>query len=469
MKIIFVPLSLCGYIYSVMSKQSSKYVCQLCGYVSPRWTGKCPNCSEWNTFVEEAPTPLKLVRKSGGIASKLNAVPLNEIDSVSDVRFVTGLAEFDRVLGGGIVTGSVILLGGDPGIGKSTLMMQVALHLKEKVVLYITGEESPKQVKLRAERLGTATNNFQLLAETNLETITDVIERAMPDLVIIDSIQTLFNPNLESAPGSVGQVRESTGMLTRIAKAKNIPIILIGHVTKEGAIAGPRVIEHMVDAVLQFEGEKHYAYRILRGIKNRFGSTNEIGIFEMHDTGLREVLNPSEIFLSERSYGSSGAAIVASLEGTRPILIEVQALVTTSNYGMPQRTSTGFDLRRLQMLLAVLDKRVGINTGTHDVFVNIAGGIRIDEPAADLGIATAIVSSLRDIPVDSQTVAIGEIGLGGEIRTIAHCDKRVQEAAKLGFKTIVVPKTNAKKMKSTKEITIIGVESIQEAIKHLVE
>jgi len=418
--------------------------------------------------VEEATTPVKAARKSGGIASKLNAISLTDVDSIADVRFVTGMAEFDRVLGGGIVTGSVILLGGDPGIGKSTLMMQVALHLKDKVILYVTGEESPQQVKLRAERLGKATNNIQLLAETNLESITDVIEQALPDLVIVDSIQTLYNPNLESAPGSVGQVRESTGMLTRIAKKKNIPIILIGHVTKEGAIAGPRVIEHMVDAVLQFEGEKHYAYRILRGIKNRFGSTNEIGIFEMHDTGLREVLNPSEIFLSERTYGASGATIVATLEGTRPLLIEVQALVSTSNYGMPQRTSTGFDLRRLQMLLAVLDKRVGINTGAHDVFVNVAGGIRIDEPAADLGIAASIVSSLRDIPVDSQTVAIGEIGLGGEIRTIAHCDKRVQESAKLGFKNIVIPNTNAKKMKSTKDITIIGVETIQEAIKHLV-
>lgn len=452
-----------------MAKATTKYVCQSCGYVSARWTGKCPNCNEWNTFVEEAPIPLKVVRKSGGVASKLDAVPFDQVDSIEDVRFLTGLAEFDRVLGGGIVAGSVILLGGDPGIGKSTLMMQVALHLKEKVILYVTGEESPKQVKLRAQRLGKPTDAVQLLAETNLETIADVIDRSTPDLVIVDSIQTLYNPNLESAPGSVGQVRESTALLTRIAKTKQVPMILIGHVTKEGSIAGPRVIEHMVDAVLQFEGERHYSYRILRGIKNRFGSTNEIGIFEMHDTGLREVLNPSEIFLSERTYGASGAAVVASLEGTRPILIEVQALVSTSNYGMPQRTSTGLDLRRLQMLLAVLDKRVGINTGAHDVFVNVAGGIRIDEPAADLGIAAAIVSSLRDIPVDSQTVAVGEIGLGGEIRTIAHCDKRIQESAKLGFKTIIVPKANARKMKNAADITIIGVETIQEAIKHLVE
>ena len=452
-----------------MAKTTSKYVCQSCGYVSPRWIGKCPNCDEWNTFVEEAPSPLKLVRKSGGVASKLKAIPLKDVDAITDLRFSSGVSEVDRVLGGGIVAGSVILLGGDPGIGKSTLMMQVALHLKDKVVLYVTGEESPKQVKLRAERLGKPTDNIQLFAETNLELIIDVIESAAPDLVSVDSIQTLFNPNLESAPGSVGQVRESTGMLTRIAKTKNIPIILIGHVTKEGVIAGPRVIEHMVDAVLQFEGEKHYAYRILRGIKNRFGSTNEIGIFKMHDTGLREVMNPSEVFLSERTYGASGATIVASMEGTRPILIEVQALVSTSNYGMPQRTSTGFDLRRLQMLLAVLEKRVGITTGSHDVFVNVAGGIRIDEPAADLGFASSIVSSLRDVPVDSQTVAIGEIGLGGEIRTIAYCDKRVQEAAKLGFKKIVIPQSNAKKMKSSNGISIVGVETIQEAIKQLLD
>lgn len=451
-----------------MAKSNTKYVCQSCGYVSPRWIGKCPNCNEWHTFVEEAPVPASIALKSGGVSSKLNPIPLSEVDTITDVRFPTGIAEFDRVLGGGIVSGSVILLGGDPGIGKSTLMLQVALHLKKKVILYVTGEESPKQVKLRAERLGNISDTIQLLAETNLEIVADIIERATPDLVIVDSIQTLFHPTLESAPGSVGQVRESTALLTRIAKTKHVPIILIGHVTKEGVIAGPRVIEHMVDTVLQFEGERHYAYRILRGIKNRFGSTNEIGIFEMHDTGLREVLNPSEVFLSERTYGASGATIVASMEGTRPILIEVQALVSPSNYGMPQRTATGFDLRRLSMLLAVLDKRVGINTGAQDVFVNIAGGIRIDEPAADLGVASSIVSSLRDVPVDSHTVAIGEIGLGGEIRTIAHCDKRVQEAAKLGFKTIIVPAPNAKKMKSSNGIAIVGVETIQEAIKELI-
>ncbi|HTR82806.1 MAG TPA: DNA repair protein RadA [Bacteroidota bacterium] len=451
-----------------MAKVLTKYVCQSCGYVSPRWTGKCPNCSEWNTFVEEAPTPAKIARKSGGVASKLEPVSLKDVDGFEDVRFKTGIAEFDRVLGGGIVAGSVILIGGDPGIGKSTLMMQVALQLKGKVVLYITGEESLKQIKLRAERLGTASDSVLLLPETNLELISEVIERGNPDMVIVDSIQTMFRPDLESAPGSVGQVRESTAMLTRIAKAKSIPLILIGHVTKEGILAGPRVIEHMVDTVLQFEGERHYSYRILRAAKNRFGSTNEIGIFEMRDDGMHEVKNPSEVFLSERTYGASGATVVSTLEGSRPILIEVQALVTSTSYGLPQRTATGFDLRRLQMLLAVLEKRVGLTLGSQDVFVNIAGGIRIDEPAADLGVASSIVSSLRDVPVDSQAVAIGEIGLGGEVRTVAHSEKRTQEAAKLGFKKIIVPKNNLKHLRNTNGISIVGVESISQAMKELV-
>jgi DNA repair protein RadA/Sms len=451
-----------------MAKALTKYVCQSCSYVSPRWTGKCPNCSEWNSFVEEAPVPARVARKSGGVISRTAPVALKDVNSIVDVRYPTGIAEFDRVLGGGIVAGSVVLLGGDPGIGKSTLMMQVGLQLSTKTILYITGEESLQQVKLRAERLGKISDSLLLLPETNLELIADVIENGSPDLVIIDSIQTMYRPDLESAPGSVGQVREATSLLTRLAKSKNIPLILIGHVTKDGAIAGPRVIEHMVDTVLQFEGERHYSYRILRAIKNRFGSTNEIGIFEMHEDGMREVSNPSEVFLSERSYGSSGSAIVASMEGTRPILIEVQALVSTTNYGLPQRTATGFDLRRLQMLLAVLEKRVGMQLGTQDVFVNVAGGIRIDEPAVDIGVAAAIASSLRDIPVDSQTVVLGEIGLGGEIRTITHSEKRVQEAVKLGFKKVIVPKNNLKHIKRSGGISVIGVETVQQAIKELI-
>ncbi|MEX1274578.1 MAG: DNA repair protein RadA [Bacteroidota bacterium] len=451
-----------------MSKILTKYVCQSCGYVSPRWVGKCPNCNEWNTFVEEASTPLKASRKPAGAASKIEPVSMEDLESEDAPRVTTNIGEFDRVLGGGLVPGSLILLGGDPGIGKSTLMMQVALQLKEQVVLYITGEESVRQIKLRAERLTAKnTRNILLLAETNLDLILDVIERGTPDLIIVDSIQTMYRPGLESAPGSVSQVRESTALLLRLAKTRGIPIFVIGHVTKEGVIAGPRVIEHMVDTVLQFEGEAHYAYRILRALKNRYGSTNEIGIFEMHETGLREVKNPSEAFLSERRYGTSGSTVVASIEGTRPILIEVQALVTSTSYGVPQRNTTGFDYRRLSLLLAVLEKRVGMHLGNYDVFVNIAGGVKIDEPAVDLGIATSIASSLRDVPVDSSAVAVGEIGLGGEIRTIGNIEKRVQEAAKLGFKRIVIPENNMKGIKPNGDIEVIGVDRIEKAMEAL--
>jgi len=400
--------------------------------------------------------------------SKLDPIPISEVEANEAPRMRIGMDEFDRVLGGGLVAGSLVLLGGDPGIGKSTLMMQMALRLKEQIVFYVTGEESVRQIKLRADRLEAgATKHIQLLAETNLDLILDVIERTEPDLVIIDSIQTMYRPGLESAPGSVSQVRESTALLLRLAKTRGIPIFVIGHVTKEGVIAGPRVIEHMVDTVLQFEGEAHYSYRMLRALKNRFGSTNEIGIFEMHDTGLREVLNPSEVFLAERHYGASGSTVVASIEGSRPILVEVQALVTPTNYGMPQRTTSGVDFRRLALLLAVLDKRAGLNVGQHDVFVNIAGGIKIEEPALDLGIAISIVSSLRDVPVDSSSVAVGEIGLGGEIRTISQIEKRVQEAAKLGFKRIVVPQNNRKALKPTGEIEIIGVDRMEKAVEAL--
>lgn len=393
---------------------------------------------------------------------------MEDIEREDVERIRTNIEEFDRVLGGGLVPGSLILLGGDPGIGKSTLMMQVALQLRDQVILYITGEESVRQIKLRAERLQVKdSTSILLLAETNLDIILDVIERGTPDLIIVDSIQTMYRPGLESAPGSVSQVRESTALLLRLAKTRGIPIFLIGHVTKEGVIAGPRVIEHMVDTVLQFEGEAHYSYRILRALKNRYGSTNEIGIFEMHDTGLREVKNPSEVFLSERQYGTSGSTVVSSIEGSRPILIEVQALVTPTSYGMPQRNTTGFDYRRLSLLLAVLEKRVGMRLGSYDVFVNIAGGVKIDEPAVDLGIATSIASSLRDVPVDSTSVAVGEIGLGGEIRTIGNIEKRVQEAAKLGFKRIVIPQNNLKGIKANGDIEIIGVDKIERAMEAL--
>lgn len=451
-----------------MAKIITKYVCQSCGYVSPRWVGKCPNCSEWNTFVEEAPSPLKLSRKSSGAASRVEPVSLEHIDKDEIQRAHTGITEFDRVLGGGLVGGSLLLIGGDPGIGKSTLMMQVALRMKNQVVLYITGEESLRQIKLRADRLhAKGADHVLLFAETNLDLILDVIERGSPDLVVVDSIQTMYRPGLESAPGSVSQVRESSALLLRLAKTRNIPIFLVGHVTKEGMIAGPKVIEHMVDTVLQFEGEAHHTYRILRALKNRFGSTNEIGVFQMHEEGLREVQNPSELFLSERRYGASGSTVVASIEGTRPILIEVQALVTPTSYGVPQRNTTGFDIRRLSLLLAVLEKRVGLHLGAQDVFVNIAGGVKIDEPAVDLGIAASITSSLRDVPVDSASVAVGEIGLGGEIRTIGNIDKRVQEAAKLGFKRIVVPANNLKGLKVSGDIELVGVDHVEKAMQEL--
>lgn len=444
-------------------KSHTKFVCQSCAYESPRWVGRCPNCEGWNTFVEELSQ--KVPAKKAIVHRNVRAVPFNQIESIEDQRISTRISEFDRVLGGGIVIGSVVLLGGDPGIGKSTMMLQLAAQIKEKVVLYVTGEESEKQIKLRAERLNLKIpDSLLILAETNLNVISDIIERAAPDILIVDSIQTIFRPEFESSAGSVGQVRESTAQLHRIAKSKAISMFLIGHVTKEGVIAGPKVIEHMVDAVLQFEGERHYAFRVLRAIKNRFGSTNEIGIFEMRDSGLMEVKNPSELFLSERSLGTTGSTVVGSIEGTRPLLIEVQALVTPTNYGVPQRNTTGFDIRRLALLLAVLEKRVGVNLGQFDVFVNIVGGIRIDEPAVDLGIALSILSSKRDFPVDSRTVITGEIGLGGEVRMINQIEKRIQESAKLGFKRMILPKNNLKSLQRNSAIELVGIERIEEAV-----
>jgi DNA repair protein RadA/Sms len=451
-----------------MAKIQSKYVCQSCAYESPRWLGKCPNCGEWNSFVEELVKSIALKKGRRG-TSHVSVLPLDRIETEEDQRIPTGIAEFDRVLGGGIVRGSVVLLGGDPGVGKSTLMMQLASSVKSQRVLYVSGEESARQIKLRADRLQMPRDDsFLVLAETDIDQIVIAVEDSQPDVLIVDSIQTIYRPQFESSPGSVGQVRECTALFTRMAKEKSISVFLIGHVTKEGIIAGPKVVEHMADTVLQFEGERQYAYRILRAMKNRFGSTNEIGVFEMREDGLHQVKNPSEVFLSQRLYGASGSTVVASIEGTRPILIEVQALVTATSYGVPQRTTTGFDYRRLNLLLAVLEKRLGILLGQQDVFVNIAGGIRIDEPAVDLGIAVSIISSLRDIPVDSQTVAVGEIGLSGEVRAVHQLDKRVQEAAKLGFQRIIVPKNNLKGTTKTKGIEVIGVEQVDEAVKSLI-
>jgi DNA repair protein RadA/Sms len=451
-----------------MSKIHSKYTCQSCGYESARWVGKCPNCGVWNSFVEELIASKKTSRKSGASAGGRGPISIEDVDVSPEPRTSTHIPELDRVLGGGIVPGSVVLVGGDPGIGKSTLMMQMACAMPEKTVLYITGEESPQQIKLRAERLDVRpSRNLLLLAETNLEVIEALLEKQTPDIFIVDSIQTMLHPSFESAPGTVSQVREAASFFSRIAKSRNIPAFLVGHVTKEGVIAGPKVIEHMVDTVLQFEGERHYAYRVLRAMKNRFGSTNEIGIFEMHDGGLKEVENPSRAFLAERKYGASGSTVVAGMEGTRPLLLEVQALVAPTSYGVPQRTATGFDSRRLQMLLAVLEKRVGLRVGSFDVFVNVAGGVRVDEPAADLGMAAAIVSSLKDIPSDSQAVVVGEVGLGGEIRTVHQVERRAAEASKLGFTRIILPKNNLRSRSLGGSMEIVEVETVEQAIDAL--
>lgn len=394
---------------------------------------------------------------------------ISEIESTNESRTQTHISELDRVLGGGIVGGSVILIGGDPGIGKSTLMLQLAEKIKDKKILYVSGEESASQIKLRADRLNYHLTNFYILSETNLEIIQAVIEKESPDIVIIDSIQTVSRPEIESAPGTVSQLRESTALLMYIAKKFNIALFIVGHITKDGVIAGPKVLEHMVDVVLQFEGERTHSYRILRGIKNRFGSTNEIGIFEMTDLGLKEVLNPSEVFLSQRNYGASGCVISASLEGTRPILIEVQALATSTSYGFPQRTSMGFDYKKLNIIIAVIEKKLGLFMNKSDIFINIAGGIKIDEPAIDLAVAMSIYSSYKDIPVDSETVILGELGLSGEVRTISYIDRRITEAAKLGFKRIIIPKGNLKNL-NTKKYTaeIMGVEKIKDAVERLI-
>lgn len=452
-----------------MAKTVTKYICQNCGYSSLRWLGKCPECDSWNTFAEEIvhSDKHKLKSKSSDLLSaKLtNLSKVADISITNDKRIVSKIDELDRVLGGGIVPGSVVLVGGDPGIGKSTLMMQLSDKIKDNTILYVSGEESQKQIKLRCERLGFAHDEFYILSETSLEIIAAIVDKLKPDIVIIDSIQTIYRNELDSSPGSVTQLRESTAAIIQIAKAKNISFFLIGHITKEGFIAGPKVLEHMVDTVLQFEGERTHAYRVLRAIKNRFGSTNEIGIFEMTGTGLVEVRNPSEVFLSQRSKGISGSTVSASMEGTRPILIEVQALVSSSGYSVPQRTATGFDYKRLAILIAVLEKKIGIHLSKFDVFINIAGGIKIDEPSIDLAAAISICSSFKDTSIDADMLILGEIGLSGEIRGISFAERRIQEAIKLGFKKVLLPKSNLKNFKPSKEIEYIPVESIQDAIR----
>jgi len=443
-----------------MSKLKVKYVCSSCGYESLKWVGKCPECDEWNTFSEE----LVDVKKSSSVlTSILNIVKLDEIVETEEKRIQTNISEFDRVLGGGFMQGSVVLIGGDPGIGKSTLVMQSASSIIGKV-LYVSGEESTTQLNQRAKRLKIRTSNLYVLAVTEIELIESAINKINPDVVIIDSIQTMQRAELDNAPGTVTQIRESANQIMQLAKSKNFVAVLVGHITKEGYIAGPKLLEHMVDAVLQFEGDRNHNYRILRSLKNRFGGTNEIGIFEMHDDGLTEVKNPSEIFLSEHSADSTGSVITATIEGSRPVLLEVQALVTPSNYGNPQRVATGFDYKRLSILLAVLEKRVKLRLSSANVFINIAGGLKIYEPAADLAVCCSIVSSFKDKSCKEGFVAIGEVGLGGEIRSVSQIEKRIQEAEKLGFTSIIIPKTNYKSVKGKYSINVIPVKNIFDAL-----
>ena len=441
------------------------FFCQNCGHEENKWLGQCPMCKEWITFVEENIS----VSKASTVkqAKEAEVVSLNQIETNQEERICTEIKELDRVLGGGIVPGSLILVGGDPGIGKSTLLLQVCQRLCEnkKEVLYISGEESLKQIKLRANRMGNFKDDMYLLCETNLDIIKNVIEKRRPEIVIIDSIQTMYNEEVASAPGSVSQVRESTNVFMQLAKGLGISIFIVGHVTKEGTVAGPRVLEHMVDTVLYFEGDRHASYRILRGVKNRFGSTNEIGVFEMRQNGLVEVENPSEFMLSGKPEHASGSVVACSMEGTRPILLEIQALVCNSNFGMPRRTAAGTDFNRVNLLMAVLEKRAGIHMSNSDAYVNIAGGMKINEPAIDLGIVMALASSYKNQPIDEKTIVFGEVGLSGEVRAVSMPEQRVAEAKKLGFETCIIPEVSKDMVKGIKGIKIVGVKTIHDAIQ----
>ena len=453
-----------------MAKEKVIFYCQSCGTESSKWMGQCPSCKEWNTFVEEAVTVKKGRQASLRQEVKAKVTKLNEIEFSGEERVTTGIAELDRVLGGGIVRGSMILVGGDPGIGKSTLLLQVCKNLADQKqnILYVSGEESLQQIKLRAERIGKFGDTVSLLCETNLDVISEIVRRDPPYAMVIDSIQTMYNENIESAPGSVSQVRESTGSLLRLAKGLGMAVFVIGHVTKEGVVAGPRVLEHMVGTVLYFEGDRHAAYRILRGIKNRFGSTNEIGVFEMRASGLEEVKNPSEFMLGGKPKGASGSVVACSMEGSRPILLEVQALVCRSNFGMPRRTAAGTDFNRVNLLMAVLEKRVGLQMGSCDAYVNIAGGIRMNEPAIDLGIVLALVSSYKNRPIDEKTICFGEVGLSGEVRAVNMAEQRVLEARKLGFTTCILPEAMKEVLSGMDGIRLLGVKSVKDAIDLLI-
>ena len=447
--------------------KKSVFFCQNCGHEENKWLGQCPMCKEWNTFVEEPGSFSKSA--SAKLIKDAEVVALKHVETDQEERIKTKIEELDRVLGGGIVPGSLLLVGGDPGIGKSTLLLQVCQRLCEDKhqVLYISGEESLKQIKLRANRMGEFTEDLLLLCETNLEIVKNVIQKRKPEVVIIDSIQTMYSEEVASAPGSVSQVRESTNVFMQLAKGLGISIFIVGHVTKEGTVAGPRVLEHMVDTVLYFEGDRHASYRILRGVKNRFGSTNEIGVFEMRQNGLVEVENPSEFMLNGKPENASGSVVACSMEGTRPILIEIQALVCSSNFGMPRRTAAGTDYNRVNLLMAVLEKRVGIHLSNYDAYVNIAGGIKMNEPAVDLGIVMAIVSSYKNQPIDEKTIVFGEVGLSGEVRAVNMPEQRVAEAKKLGFTTCIMPEVSREVVKNIKGIKIIGVKTINEALQVL--
>ena len=447
----------------MVKSDKTVFFCKECGYESAKWLGQCPGCREVGTFVEEPTGPRnKIVRRS-----LLNSMPviINEVTANDEERIGTGFSELDRVLGGGVVPGGLILVGGDPGIGKSTLLLQVCRNMSAagKKILYISGEESLKQIKLRANRMGEFSDNLSLLAETSLDAIEAVVVETKPDAVVIDSIQTIFREDISSAPGSVSQVRESTNTLMQMAKGNTIPVFIVGHVTKEGVVAGPRVLEHMVDTVLYFEGDRHAAYRILRGVKNRFGSTNEIGVFEMRENGLQQVLNPSEFMLEGRPTDAPGSVVSCLMEGTRPILVEVQALINHTAFGMPRRTSVGTDYNRVNLLMAVIEKRTGIQMGDYDAYVNVAGGMKINEPAMDLALVMALISSYKNRAVDSGTLVFGEVGLSGEVRAVSQVEQRAMEAKKLGFKRCILPQVSIKSMKKIDGIEIVGVSNIREA------
>lgn len=450
-----------------MAKIKKKYICQQCGYESLRWLGKCPECGEWNSLVEELYDSSSKGKKAGFLSSN-KAMTLDEVSIDEEERLTTGMGELNRVLGGGVVAGSLILIGGDPGIGKSTILLQISSQLASKglKVLYVSGEESLKQIKIRAQRLNSQGNNLFILAETNLPTIENIVNDIGPDILMIDSIQTMHQPEISSAPGSVSQVREVTARLMLISKEKEIATFIVGHVTKQGAIAGPRVLEHMVDTVLYFEGERHHTYRILRAVKNRFGSTNEIGIFEMGQKGLKEVLNPSEMLLSGRPIGSSGTIVIPSMEGTRPVLVELQALVSTTSFGMPRRMATGIDYNRVVLLMAIMEKRLGMELQNQDAYVNIVGGLKIDEPALDLGVIIAIASSFRNTEINPDLIAIGEVGLTGEVRSVQFIEKRLMEGKKMGFKKCLIPKSNLKGLE-IQDLEIIGVSNLYEALEYV--